>query len=146
MIFSLFGKFWSRSWIDSWQNIKNDSFVFSCILLCFVHDMDTIGVDLGKCRSLNSTNLSYPFKPTSWLFAQTTLRLPTLTSSTSAKCRLCKLSFRTSDLSGQRFLFLFEHNVSKYSVKWQKLFHFSQKYAVFVERKIQIYFERPLIT
>ena len=62
VIFSLFGKFWSRSWIGSWQNIKNDSFVFSCILLCFVHDMDTIGVDLGKCRSLNSTNLYYPFK------------------------------------------------------------------------------------
>ena len=38
------------------------SFVFLCLLLCFVHDMDTIGVDLGKCRSLNSTNLYYPFK------------------------------------------------------------------------------------
>ena len=62
VIFSLFGKFRSRSWIDSWQNFKNYSFMFLCVLLCFVHDMDTIWIDLIKSRSLNSVDLSLPFK------------------------------------------------------------------------------------
>ena len=62
VIFSLFGKFRSRSWIDSWQNFQNDSFMFLCVLLCFVHDMDTIWIDLIKSRSLNSVDLSLPFK------------------------------------------------------------------------------------
>ena len=44
------------------EKIKNDSFMFLCVLLCFVHDMDTIWIDLIKYRSLNSVDLSLPFK------------------------------------------------------------------------------------
>ena len=44
------------------KKIKNDSFMFLCVLLCFVHDMDTIWIDLIKYRSLNSVDLSLPFK------------------------------------------------------------------------------------
>ena len=66
VIFSLFSKFRSRGWIDSWQNFKNDSFMFLCVLLCFVHDMDTIWIDLIKYRSLNSVDLSLPFKRSYW--------------------------------------------------------------------------------
>ena len=62
VIFSLFCKFRSRSWIDSWKKNQNDSFMFLCVLLCFVHDMDTIWIDLIKYRSLNSVDLSLPFK------------------------------------------------------------------------------------
>ena len=36
--------------------------MFLCVLLCFVHDMDTIWIDLIKYRSLNSVDLSLPFK------------------------------------------------------------------------------------
>ena len=36
--------------------------MFLCVLLCFVHDMDTIWIDLIKSRSLNSVDLSLPFK------------------------------------------------------------------------------------
>ena len=64
VIFSLFGKFRSRSWIDPWQNFQNYSFMFLCVLLCFVHHMDMIWIDLIKSRSLNSVDLSLPFKST----------------------------------------------------------------------------------